>query len=81
MVGEVLEDDESAGGLEEVVELGVFDSVSGGEESSVDGVACDLVEGCSGSGVDGDFERDLAQELSVGFDLGFVDEDGVEWVP
>ncbi len=80
VVCEVLEDDEGASGLEQVVELGLLDSESGGEESSVDGVSGDLVEYWARRGVDRDFVGDLAQELSVGFDLGFVDENGVEWV-
>jgi hypothetical protein len=80
VVGEVFEDDEGAGGLEEVVELGLIDAVSGGEESSVDGVSGDLVEGMSGSGVDGDFFGDPAQEFGVRLEFGFVDEDGVEWI-
>ena len=44
MVREVLEDDEGAGGSDQVVEWGLLDSESGGEESSVDGVSGDLVE-------------------------------------
>ena len=80
MVGEVFEDDEGAGGLEEVCEWRVWDSMAGGEESSVDGVACDLVEDGAGGGVDRNGFWNRREEVGVGFDFGFGDEDRVERV-
>ena len=80
MVCEVLEDDEGAGGFEEGGEVWLFDPVACGEEASVDGVACDVVEDLTGGGVDGDFLGDFGEEIGVGFDFGFGDEDGVEFV-
>tara|TARA_R110000868_G_scaffold119469_3_gene317099 strand:- start:4048 stop:4581 length:534 start_codon:yes stop_codon:yes gene_type:complete len=80
VVGEVFEDDEGAGGLEEVCEWRVWDSMAGGEESSVDGVSGDLVEDGAGGGVDRDGLRNGCEEVGVGFDFGFGDEDRVERV-
>ena len=86
VVGEVFEDDEGAGGFEEVVEFGLFTfgglggAVACGEEASVDGVAGDLVEDWAGGGVDGYIFGDFCEEVGVFLCFGFVDEDGVEGV-
>ncbi len=75
VVGEIFEDDEGASGVEEVAEGGVLDAMSGGEESTMDGVACDLVEDWASGGVDRDGFGDGFEELGVGLGFGFVDED------
>jgi len=75
VVGEIFEDDEGASGVEEFAERGLVDAMSGCKESTMDGVACDLVEDWANGGVDRDGFGDGLEEFGVGMGFGFVDED------